>query len=60
MSRKKFSVGDLIKELEKLDPDKQVELSVSYDNCEHIQPLQSIFDFDGHISGGWVTLRGGE
>ena len=60
MNKGKFIVGELIKELEKLDKDKPVEVSVTYDNCEHIQPLSSVYDFnDSYFGDGWVTLRGG-
>ena len=62
MSEKRFTVGELIKELEKIeDKHKVVEVSVLYDNCEHIQYLSSVYDFkDALIGDGWVTLRGGK
>lgn len=60
MSEKQWTVGELIKELEKCDKDKPVEVSVLYDNCEHIQYLSSVYDFkDSLIGDGWVILRGG-
>ena len=60
MSEKQWTVGELIKELEKCDKDKPVEVSVLYDNCEHIQKLNHVYDFkDVYIGDGWVTLRGG-
>ena len=56
----KITVGELIKELEKLDKDKPVELSVNYDNCDHIQDLCYVDDFKDSLCGGkgWVTLIG--
>lgn len=56
-----MTVGKLIKKLEKLDKDKPVEISVNYDNCNHIQKLCSVYDFnDSYFGDGWVTLRGGK
>ena len=61
MTKKGMTVGKLIKELEKLDKDKPVEISVNYDNCNHIQKLCSVYDFnDSYLGDGWVTLRGGK
>lgn len=51
----KITVGKLIKELSKLPKDKTVELSVNYDNCDHIQSLKRIYhnkDID------WIILSG--
>lgn len=61
MTKQGMTVGELIKELEKLDKDKPVEVSVNYDNCDHVQKLCSVYDFkDSYFGDGWVTLIGGE
>lgn len=61
MAKQGMTVGQLIKELEKLDKDKPVEVSVNYDNCDHIQKLESVYDFnDSYFGDGWVTLIGGK
>ena len=39
--------------------DKTVELSVHYDNCDHIQPLGEVYVADSEIID-WITLRGGK
>ena len=36
--------------------DKKVRVSVTYDNCEHIQDLKDVYCFD---EINWITLRGG-
>jgi len=36
--------------------DKKVHVSVTYDNCEHIQDLGDVNCFDGI---NWITLVGG-
>lgn len=59
MTKKRFTVGELIKELEKLPKDYAVDVSVTYDNCEHIQPLNKIAYYEGRFID-WVTLRGGK
>lgn len=60
MAKQGMTVGELIKELEKLDKDKPVEVSVNYDNCDHVQSLCSVYDFkDSYFGDGWVTLIGG-
>ena len=35
--------------------DKTVKLSVNYSNCDHLQDLQSIHNYDGI---NWITLDG--
>lgn len=56
-----MTVNDLIKKLEKLDKDKPVKVSVNYDNCDHIQKLGSVYDFnDSYFDKGWITLIGGK
>ena len=60
MTENQLTVGELIEELEKLPLPKnyKVNLSVKYDDCEHIQPLREV---TGFISTDidWVLLRGG-
>ena len=59
MSEKyKVTVNDLYAELQKLvengDGDKLVRLSVTWDNCDHLQDLRAFStDFDG-----WILLMG--
>ncbi len=53
-----MNVGDLIKELEKLPKDFTVEVSVTYDNCEHIQPLGQVYFCEDCKFIDWITLRG--
>lgn len=61
MIKQGLTVGDLINELEKLDKDKTVEVSVTYNGCDHIQKLCSVYDFnDSYFGNGWVTLIGGK
>lgn len=55
----KLTVGELIYELERFDKDKPIRISVIYDDCEHIQYLKDLYEFDSN-GGGWVTLTGGE
>lgn len=52
----KITVGELIKELMKLPVDKTVKLSVTYDNCDHVQTLKRAY-YDKSIS--WIVLQGG-
>lgn len=59
MDEKRFTVEELIRELEKLPKHYTVEVSVTYDNCEHIQPLSKISYYDGRFID-WITLRGGK
>jgi len=49
------NVGELKEFLEPLDDDLDVELSVHYDKCWHIQKLEKIHVQD-NIS--WITLMG--
>lgn len=59
MTMKGMTVGELIKELKKLDKNKPVDVCVTYDNCDHIQSLGSVYDFnDSYFGDGWVTLIG--
>ena len=58
MSEKCITVGELIKELEKLPKDFTVEVSVTYDNCEHIQPLGQVYSYKDCKHIDWITLRG--
>lgn len=51
------TVGDLIRDLEKIPEDYIVRVSVAYDDCEHIQYLNTIYTFKG-CGNGWVTLSG--
>lgn len=61
MIKQGLTVGDLINELEKIDKDKPVEVSVTYNGCDHIQKLCSVYDFnDSYFGNGWVTLIGGK
>lgn len=57
VAEKRFTVSDLIKELEKLPQDFNVELSVRYDNCEHIQQLGEVISFKSSDID-WILLRG--
>lgn len=54
----KVTVNDLYAELQKLvengDGNKPVKLSVTWDNCDHLQDLRAYSaDFDG-----WILLMG--
>ena len=49
-------VSHLLDLIETGNGDKKVRVSVTYDNCEHIQELKDVYCFD-EIS--WITLRGG-
>lgn len=42
--------------IENGEGDKKVRVSVSYDDCEHIQDLRNVHCFDGI---DWITLAGG-
>lgn len=56
----KITVRDLASHLLNLietgNGDKKVRVSVTYDNCEHIQDLQGVHCFD---EINWITLMGG-
>lgn len=55
--KERFTVGELIKELEKLPKHLRVELSVHYDNCHHIQPLGKLYNsMSSDID--WILLIG--
>lgn len=61
MSEKKVTVKELAYQLKCLIEngygDKTIELSVNYDNCDHIQDLSKVYwnkDFN------WITLAGGK
>ena len=58
MSEKCITVSELIKELEKLPKDFTVEVSVRYDNCEHIQPLGQVYSCTNCKHIDWIVLRG--
>lgn len=55
-----ITVRDLVSYLMELietgSSDKKVRVSVTYDNCEHIQDLQGVHCFD---EINWITLMGG-
>ena len=55
MSYEGITIEELIKELEKHPKDKTVEISVTYDNCEHVQPLKKVSATEGIE---WIVLRG--
>ena len=56
---KQYTVGELIKELEEIPKNFKVELSVNYDNCDHIQPLKKIYVPNPETEYiDWITLRG--
>lgn len=61
MTEKQLTIGELIDALQKLPLPKsyKVNLSVKYDDCEHIQPLREV---TGFISTeiNWIVLRGGK
>lgn len=59
MTKKDFTVGELIEELEKFPKTYTIDVSVTYDNCEHIQPLSKISHYEGRFID-WITLRGGK
>lgn len=50
-----ITIGELINELEKHPKNKTVDVSVRYDNCEHIQPLKEVNATEGI---DWIVLRG--
>ena len=62
MTEKGMTVRELTSYLlgliEKGDGDKTVELSVNYDNCDHIQPLKEIYVCENCKYIDWITLRG--
>lgn len=49
-------VSHLLELIETGNSDKKVRVSVTYDNCEHIQDLQGVHCFD---EINWITLMGG-
>lgn len=53
---RKYTVKELIEELEKIPQEKIVEVCVSYDNCDHLQYLSEIYTYD---CLDWVVLKGG-
>ena len=59
MTKKGMSVEELYKVLAILihqgDGDKTVTLSVCYDNCDHLQDLQSVHNYEGI---DWIILNG--
>ena len=55
--KEQLTVGELIKELEKLPKHLKVELSVEYDNCRHIQPLYKVFN-NASADIDWIVLIG--
>lgn len=62
MTEKKVTVNRLCTELHKLIDkgfgNKIVELSINYDNCDHIQPLNKIYAFENCERIDWIMLRG--
>lgn len=50
-----ITVEKLIQILKGLPKDKIVEVSVTYDNCEHIQTLGEVTHTE---CVNWITLRG--
>lgn len=58
MTEKRYTVRDLASHLLHLietgNGEKLVMVSVVYDDCEHIQYLKNVHNFDG-----WVTITGG-
>lgn len=50
-----ITVKELIRILEQIPSDKTVEVTVTYDNTEHIQPLGEVYH---HENFNWITLRG--
>ena len=61
MNEKRVTVRELAAHLlyliENGDGDKVVKVSVLYDNCEHIQYMNNVHNFDGI---DWITIAGGE
>lgn len=55
----KVTVNDLYFELKKLvengDGDKQIKLSVNFDDCDHLQDLQA---FSDDCCEDWILLMG--
>lgn len=50
-----MKVKDLKETLNELSDDLEVKLSVTYDNCDHVQKLKCVY-FDEGIS--WIVLSG--
>ena len=50
-----MNVKELIDELKELPEDTEVQLSVNYDNCWHIQEAEHVSYFK---PGEWVTIIG--
>ena len=59
MSEKGMTVKELYKSLSVIigegDGDKIVTLSVNYSECDHLQDLQSVHNYDGI---DWILLNG--
>lgn len=59
MTKKRMTVKELCKALTILikqgDGDKTVTLSVTYDECDHLQDLQSVHNYEGI---DWIVLEG--
>ncbi|WP_296885115.1 hypothetical protein [uncultured Methanobrevibacter sp.] len=55
--KEQLTVGELIKELEKLPKHLKVEVAVVYDNCRHIQPLYKVFN-SASADIDWIILMG--
>lgn len=60
MTEKRYTVRDLASHLlyliENGNGEKLVRVSVVYDDCEHIQYLNNVHNFDGL---DWITITGG-
>ena len=61
MTENQLTIGELIEALQKLPLPKsyKVNLSVRYDDCEHIQPLRGVTAFIS-TDIDWIVLRGGK
>ena len=57
VEKEQLTVGELIKELEKLPKHLKVELSVRYDKCRHIQPLYDVYN-SASADIDWIVLMG--
>lgn len=57
MTDKGMTIGELIKELEKLPKHLTVKLSVNYDDCNHIQPLGRVYSLRS-ADIDWILLIG--
>lgn len=53
MTEKAMTVKELKEWLNGVSEDMNIKLSITYDNCEHIQNLNDVY-----VEGIWLYLRG--